>query len=89
MQALKTVQVIAASFSLGDVMAALTEAKMEDGAPDTALLTFYLGGYGPQIKAEWTEDEPDHAEPAPDAREQPFNTTGVTELAHDETPDIF
>lgn len=82
MNALKTTFVGSASATLKDIEDALAEARKE-GAPDHANVFTILGGAGPVFKVEWSDEEPDHAGPPADTREQPvqagpsFATGGV------------
>lgn len=58
--------------------AAVTTAR-QDGAPDDAAIWFFPTGDGYTLKAEWSVEVPDPAEPAPDERPQPttYATGGV------------
>ena len=70
MTGIRTSVYAASSASLKDVEAALTSIRAE-GAADDATVTIILGGAGPLFKAEWSQDEPDHAPAPADTREQP------------------
>ena len=78
MNAIKTGFYGADSYELGQIEAALSEARKE-GAPDYANVHTILGGVGPVFKVEWTDEEPDHAAAPADTREQPVQVESTPE----------